>query len=163
MTSPGTLERVGSGFPKVYVVGLVVIALASGVGACAGALQPGAEGPPAVRPGSAAPAVGTIPPNASRITATVRQRVVWPPGSLAGIRPAVRPDRTLYSLTLEVVTSHPAAPTLESFARPGSVIEAFSSEPFAADLMETMVSVVVELTGTTEGTRWLVTERLEDL
>ena len=138
-------------------LGLVVIALASAIAACAAELHSAGERPPAVRSGPAGP-VGTMPPNASRITATVRQRAVWPPGSLAGIRPAVRPDRTLYSLTFEVITSAAAAPTVEALARPGSVIEVFSSEPFADDLMGTTVSAVVELTGTTEGTRWLVSE-----
>ena len=139
-------------------IGLVVIALASGIAACAAELHSTGERPPAVRSGPAAPAVGTMPPNASRITATVRQRAVWPPGSLAGIRPAVRPDRTLYSLTLEVVTSAAAAPTVENLARPGSVIEVFSSEPVSDDLIGTTVGAVVELTGTTEGTRWLVSD-----
>jgi hypothetical protein len=119
-----------------------------------------AERAPAHPPGAVAPgpALGTIAPNGSRITATVRGRQVWPPGSLAGTRPAVRPNRTLYSLTIEIVTAAPAAPTLESLARPGAVIEAFSSEPLSADLVGTTVSAVVELTGTTQGTRWLVSQ-----
>lgn len=81
---------------------------------------------------------------------------MWPPGSLVGTQPAVRPNRTLYSLTLDVVSAAPAAPTLESLARPGTVIEAFSSEPLSADLVGTTVTAVVELTGTTQGTRWLI-------
>jgi hypothetical protein len=138
--------------------GFIVIALACGVAACAGEMQGEADRPPAVRPGPAGPPVGTMPSNASRITATVRGRTVWPPGSLAGVRPAVRPDRTLYSLTLEVVASVPAAPNVENMVRPGGVIEAFSSEPLSADLMGTTVNALVELTGTTEGTRWMVSE-----
>ena len=138
--------------------GFVVVALAFGVAACAGEMPPQADRPPAIRSGPSGPAVGTTPPNASRITAIVRGRTVWPPGSLAGVRPAVRPDRTLYSLTLEVVTSAPATANVENMVRPGSVIEAFSSEPLSADLMGTTVNARVELTGTTEGTRWMVSE-----
>lgn len=139
-------------------LGLVVVALAGGVAACAGEAQRQSDRPPAVRPGPSGPAPGTIPPNGSRITATVRGRTVWPPGSLSGVRPAVRPDRTLYSLTLEVVTSAPAAPTVENLVRPGTVIEAFSSEPLSADMIGTTVSGLAELTGTTDGTRWFVSE-----
>jgi hypothetical protein len=64
----------------------------------------------------------------------------------------------LYSLILDVVSATPAAPTLESSAWPGTVIEAFSTEPLSADLVGTTISAVVELTGTTQGTRWLISE-----
>ena len=127
--------------------------------ACAAELRPvverGSVSPPAA---AAAPALGLVLPNASRVTATVRQRAVWPPGSLAGTQPAVRPNRTLYSLTVDVLTATPAASTLESLARPGTVIEVFSSEPLSADLVGTTVTALVELTGTTQGTRWLISQ-----
>jgi hypothetical protein len=119
-----------------------------------------AETAPARAPGAVAraPALGTLPPNGSRVTATVRERKVWPPGSLVGTAPAVRPNRTLYSLTLEIAGAAPTAPTVENLARPGSVIEAFSSEPLSADLVGTTITAVVELTGTTQGTRWLISQ-----
>ena len=141
-------------------VGLVVIGLVGGIAACGARGGPAAERAPASPPGPAAPApaLGIIPPNASRVTATVRQRAVWPPGSLAGTQPAVRPNRTLYSLTLDVVSATATAPTLESLARPGAVIEVFSFEPLAADLVGTTVTAVVELRGTTQGTRWVISE-----
>ncbi len=123
-------------------------------------MRPAAERPPVNPPGPAAPApaLGVIPPNGSRVTATVRQRVVWPPGSLAGTQPAVRPNRTWYSLTLDVVGAAPAAPTLASLARPGTVIEVFSSEPLSDELVGRAIAAVVELTGTTQGTRWIISE-----
>ena len=111
---------------------------------------------PAPHAAPARRAVGIIPPNASRITATVVQRSVWPPGSLSGVRPAVRPDRTHASLTLEILSAAPVDPAVGSQARPGMVIEAFSPEPLAADLVGTVITAVVELTGTTLGTRWLI-------
>ena len=138
---------------------MVVIGLAGAIAACGAEMQPAAERAPANPPGPArAPALGTIPPNGSRVTATVRQRVVWPPGSLAGTRPAVRPDRTWYSVTLDIVSAAPAAPTLENLARPGTVIDVFSSEPLAAELVGRTIAARVELTGTTQGTRWVISE-----
>src|SRR5207237_2337939 len=149
-----------SGWSSSFRVGLVVAGLTAGIAACAAEPRGAVERAPARLPGAVAqaPAIGTMAPNASRIVATVRRRAVWPPGSLAGVAPAVRPNRTLYSLTLEVISSAPAGPTLESLARPGAMIEAFSFEPLGADLEGTTVTAVVELTGTTAGTRWLISQ-----
>jgi hypothetical protein len=142
-------------------VRLVILALAAGLVACA-APAPRAPGPaPSVvapRATAASPALGLIPPNASRITATVTRRTVWPPESLAGVQPAVRPGRTLYSLSLELSSVTPLDPEVSSVARPGTVIEAFSFEPLAAELVGTGIGAVVRLTGTTEGTRWMISD-----
>jgi len=139
-------------------VALVVVGLIGSIAACAAGPQGTAEQSPARAPVivAQAPPVGLIPPNGSRITATVRGRRVWPPGSLTGTRPAVRPNVTLYSLTLDVATAAPTAPTVENMARPGEVIEAFSFDPLAEDLVGKTITAVVELTGTTLGTRWLI-------
>jgi len=130
------------------------------IAACAAGPPGAVEQAPAHAPvrGAQAPALGVVPPNGSRITATVRERKVWPPGSLAGTQPAVRPNLTLYSLTLEVVNAAPTVPTVENIARPGIVIEAFSFEPLSADLVGTTIGAVVELTGTTQGTRWQISQ-----
>ena len=112
----------------------------------------------AQRPPSAAPALGLIPANASRITATVLISSVWPPGSLAHVPPAVRPDRTLYSLTLRVLTAAPADPSVSSRAQPGDLIEAFSGTAPDADPLGQRITAVVRLTGTTLATRWEISE-----
>ena len=145
-------------FRGMVYAGLVVVGVAGGFAACGAEVRPAAERAPATLGRPAGPALGIIPPNGSRITATVRERAVWPPGSLTATRPAVRPDRTWYSLTLDVLSAAPAMPALASPAQPGTVIEVFSTEPLSADLVGTTVTAVVELTGTTEGTRWLVSE-----
>src|SRR5436190_24353782 len=111
---------------RSFRVSLVSVGLAALVTACAAEPRGAIERPPARLPAAAqAPALGTMTPNGSRITAVVRERKVWLPGSLAGSAPAVRPDRTLYSLTVEVVTAAPASSTVDGLARAGAVIEAF--------------------------------------
>lgn len=105
---------------------------------------------------AAPPALGLMPRNASRITAKVIKYTVWPPGSLGGTRPAVRPNQTLYSLVLEIQTSAPVQADLSSVAEPGSVIEAFSFDVLPAGLMGKMIEAIVQLTGDTMGTRWQV-------
>jgi hypothetical protein len=155
----GSLLRLRRISRLIVVIGLGGGCAAAGTRAAsehslAAPTSPAAEVPPAV----AAPAIGIIPPNGSRIIATIRQRTVWPPGSLVGTPPGVRPNRTLYSLSLDVLSAAPAMPTLGSLAQPGTIIEVFSSEPLPADLVGTTVTAVVELTGTTQGTRWLILE-----
>jgi hypothetical protein len=112
----------------------------------------------AQRPPSVAPALGIIPANASRITATVLISSVWPPGSLGHVPPAVRPDRTLYSLTLRVLAAAPADPGVSSRAQPGDLLEAFSGLAPDADLLGQRITAVVRLTGTTRATRWEISE-----
>jgi len=104
------------------------------------------------------PAVADIPPNASQITARVVKRSVWPPGSLANTLPAVRPDRTMYSLTIDIETSAPAIPSVSTLAQVGSVIEAFSSDELTEGLVGKQIRATVRLTGSTQGTRWAISE-----
>jgi hypothetical protein len=104
----------------------------------------------------APPPLGIMPPNASRIKAKVLKDTVWPPGSLTGTRPAVRPNRTLYSLTLDIQTSAPVQRDLSSVAQPGSVIEAFSFDVLPAGLTGQTIEAVVQLTGDTMGMRWQI-------
>jgi hypothetical protein len=104
------------------------------------------------------PAFAEIPPNTSQIMARVIKRSVWPPGSLANVVPAVRPDRTMYSVTIQIETSAPAIPSVSSLAQVGSVIEAFSSEKLPEELVGKKIGAVLELTGNTQGTRWVISE-----
>ncbi len=99
-----------------------------------------------------------VPPNASRVTATVNIYSVWPPGSLKGKNPPVPPDQTLYSFSLEILTSAPESPELESYAwRPGIVIEAFSAEPLAPGLVGQKIEATLTLTGEPpHDMRWLI-------
>jgi len=66
----------------------------------------------------------------------------------------VPPDHTLYSLTIDIRTADPETSGLDSLARPGIVIEAFSSEELAADLVGKNITATLELTGDTRGVRW---------
>ena len=102
----------------------------------------------------APPPPSPVPPNASRITASVLKHSVWPPGSLRNTLPPVPPDQTLYSLMLEIHTSDPVNVELDSLARPGIVIEAFSSDALASDLVGKKITATVKLAGDTRGVRW---------
>lgn len=96
--------------------------------------------------------------NASRVTATVNNYSVWPPGSLKGKNPPVPPNQTLYSFTLEILTSARESPELESYAWPlGIVIEAFSAKPLPPDLIGKKIEATLMLTGEPRhGMRWLI-------
>ena len=102
------------------------------------------------------PPPAPVPPNASCITATVRKQSVWPPGSLQNTTPPVPPNRTLYSLTLEIHTSDPENAGLDSLARPGGVIETFSSDVLASDVVGKKIKATLKLTGDTRGVRWQI-------
>ncbi len=106
----------------------------------------------------APPPPAPVPPNASRVTATVRKYAVLPPGSLKKTLPLVSPDQTLYSLTVEIHTSQPENSGLESFARPGTIIEAFSTDEFASDLVGKKIEATLSLTGDTRGVRWQISK-----
>ncbi len=134
--------------------------LAAALG-CNGASSPLAQAPASGEkvpqfPQTAPPALGEMPPNASRVTATVLRRTVWPPGSLADVRPAVRPNRAFYSLTIETQSAAPDSPDLPSLARPGMTLEVFSSESLSAHLVGKKITATVQLTGDTQGTRWQI-------
>jgi hypothetical protein len=104
----------------------------------------------------APPPPGPVPPNASRVTATVLKYSIWPPASLQNLMPPVPSDQTLYSLLLEIHASDPEHADLESMARPGAAIEAFSSEVLPSDLMGKKIHATVKLTGDTRGVRWWI-------
>ena len=96
-------------------------------------------------------------PNGSRITGTVHKYSVWPPGSLKGKKPPVPLDQTLYSFSVEVLSSVAESPELENYAwRTGIVIEAFSAEPLAPDLVGKKIEATLTLTGATDGMRWYI-------
>lgn len=107
-------------------------------------------------PQVAPPPPGPVPPNASRITASVLKHSVWPPGSLHGPLPPVPADQTLYSLRVEIHTSAPENSELPSLARNGIVIEAFSSDLLASGLVEKKIEATLKLTGDTSGVRWWI-------
>lgn len=113
---------------------------------------------PAVRLAHASPALGVIPPNASRVTATVVDQKTWAPGTLRGSGPPVRPGVTLYSLTIAVQTSVPARPDVPSVADPGTTLEVFSMTPFAADLVGRTIVATVEERGDTRAGRWWISD-----
>lgn len=105
---------------------------------------------------AAPPPPAPVPPNSSRILATVLKHAVWPPGSLQNTRPPVPPDQTFYSLTMEIHTADPEQPGLDSLARPGLVIEAFSSDMLTPDLVRRQINATVKLRGDTRGVRWWI-------
>lgn len=107
-------------------------------------------------PQAAPPPPAPVPPNASRITATVLKYSVWLPGSLRDTMPPVPPDRTLYSFMVEIHTSDPENAGLDSLARPGVVIEAFSPDVLASDLVGREIQATLTLTGDTHGVRWQI-------
>lgn len=102
------------------------------------------------------PPPGRVPPNASRVIGTVLKDSLWPPGSLENTLPPVPPDQTLYSVTLEIHASDPERSNLDSLAVPGAVIEVFSPEVLASDLVGKKLQAVVTLTGDTSGVRWWI-------
>ena len=104
----------------------------------------------------APPPPAPVPPNASRVSATVRTRTLWSPGSLQNTTPPVPPDQTLYSLKVEVHTSVPQNLDLDSLAQPGIVIEAFSSEVLPSELVGKKIRATLKLTGDTQGVRWWI-------
>jgi len=80
---------------------------------------------------------------------------VWPAGSLRDAKPPVSADRTLYSVTVEVHTSAPRNHDA-ALARPGMVVEAFSTDPLPGDLVGKQITADVTLAGDTRGVRWWI-------
>lgn len=105
---------------------------------------------------AAPPPPSPVPPNASRITGTVRKYSIWAPGSLQGTRPPAPPDRTLYSVTVSIQTSETESSGLDDLAQPGFILEAFTVEELAADLVGKPIEATVKLTGDTRGVRWWI-------
>lgn len=136
-----------------------MVALLGLAGCAAGSAQflPSTEGEGPQRVSQLAPPPpASVPPNASRISASVRERSVWPPGSLRHATPPVLSDQTLYSLIIEIHTSDREDSALDSLARPGMVIEAFSSGVLASDLVGKKIQATLKLTGDTRGVRWRI-------
>lgn len=105
---------------------------------------------------AAPPSPAPVPPNASRITATVRKYSVRAFGGSPHTIPPVPSDRTLYSLLVEIQTSEPANPAQDSLARPGLVIETFSGEVLGPDLIGKQIEALLKLTGDTRGVHWWI-------
>ncbi len=114
-----------------------------------------AEGVPQVSQ-TMPPPPSPVPPNASRVTASVLNYSVWPPGSLRGKVPHLPLDQTHYSLMLEIHSSTPESPELDSLARPRITIEAFSANVLDSNLVGKKIQAILTLTGDTSGVRWLI-------
>ncbi len=109
------------------------------------------------------PPPAPVPPNASRIIALVRKPTVWPPGSRQDVSPPTlsdetHTDRTLYSVTVEILAVDPTQPGLESMAQPGVVVEAFSLEELMPDLAGKKIAAILQLSGDTGGVRWWISQ-----
>lgn len=109
------------------------------------------------------PPAAPVPPNASRIIATVRNSMIWPPGSRPDVTPPTLSDetladRTLYSATVEILAADPTQPGLESMAQPGVVVEAFSLEELVPDLVGKKIAAILQLTGDTHRVRWWISQ-----
>lgn len=105
-----------------------------------------------------APAPGILPANASRVTAQVLDRKTWSPEALRALRPAVRPDVTLYSFTIAVRSSAPARADLPSAAPVGATLEVFSTTPLPGDVVGHVISATVEERGDTRASRWWISD-----
>jgi hypothetical protein len=114
-------------------------------------------GVPGSVPSESAPAApAPVPPNASRITATVRHVGAQ---ATEGTSTAPAPsDRPLSSLTIDVEVSAPASSELQSFAVPGQRIEALSRETVPVDLVGQRVEATLSLAGDTRGVRWWISD-----
>lgn len=97
-----------------------------------------------------------VPLNASRVTATVLEYSVWPPGSLSDAKPPILSDETVYSVKVKIHTSEQVRSDLEYFAVPGTTYEAFSSDVLVSDLVDKEIEASLELTGTTQDVRWWI-------
>jgi len=109
-------------------------------------------------PQAAPPPEAPVPPNSSRVTATVLNHSAWPPGSLENTLPPVPADQTLYSYTVEIHTSSLEHSDLESLATPGSRIEAFSQDVLPSDIVGQEITGSMKLVGKTNGVRWWISE-----
>lgn len=135
---------------------LLAVALTVGGAFCQGCATPAVSPPASAQ--VATPPLGIIPPNASRITATVVRQMTWPPGTLDNVRPPVRPNQTLYSLTITIETAEPEGSDVSSIAPVGTTIEAFSSAPFPADVTGKRIEATLKLMGDTQGSRWWISD-----
>ena len=144
MGPPGrSSEQRAPAIPGVWARGLLVFVVA-----CGSPLE-------GTQPNWQAPAApGPVPANASRITANVAERKVWPPGSLDETLPRVEPGQTLYSFKLKILTAEAGSPDLAHLAVPGTDVEAFSAEELDADLIGATITATLVLVGSTRGTRW---------
>lgn len=112
----------------------------------------GAEPPGA--PAAPAP----VPPNASIVTATVRKQTTWRSGSLIESRPAVANDRIHYSYAISILNVVPKEPKLDSFATPGMIVEVFSLDRLAPELVGKKIQATLQLTGNTRAVRWWISD-----
>lgn len=109
------------------------------------------------------PLPAPISPNASRIIATVRNPRIWPPGSRQDVAPPTLSDetladRTLYSVTVEILAADPAQAGIASMAQPGVVVEAFSLEELALDLAGKKIAAILQLAGDTRRVQWWISQ-----
>ena len=99
---------------------------------------------------------GTRSPNASRITAIVRNVVALPAKNAATIPSPT--DQTVSSFTIEIETSAGESADKKSFAHPGQVIEVLSQDALPPDLVGHRIEGSLKLTGDTRGVRWWISD-----
>ena len=105
---------------------------------------------------AAPPVPSAVPPNASRVTALVRDHKLWPPGALGNTRPLVAPDATFWSLQLELVTTDAAQAGVAHLAEASRTVEAFSDRKLPEHLVGKRIAATLTLTGDTDGARWTI-------
>ena len=105
---------------------------------------------------AAEPVPSAVPPNASRVTAIVRNHKVWPPGALGNAEPIVAPDARFWSVQLELLTAMEGERGAAHLAEPSRTVEAFSDQPISADLVGKRIAATLTLTGSTTGARWMI-------
>jgi len=99
-----------------------------------------------------------VSPNASRVVADVLKRSVWAPGALPVPPLPSNPDRTVFSLTLSLVSSSALAPEYENLAFRGSTVEAFSCAAVPAELTGKRIEAVLTLVGEVRTPRWWISD-----
>ncbi len=85
-----------------------------------------------------------MPPNASKIVAIVLDQSSGVAGSPGPV------------LRLQVRASRPEDPSLESFATPGSILTAVSSDAIVSDLTGRTIEAAVKLSSDLRGVQWWI-------
>jgi len=65
-------------------------------------------------------------------------------------------DHTLYALQIEIHKAEPVNPELDNLAGAGLIIEAFSADVVACEVVGKQIQATLKLTGDTRGMRWWI-------
>lgn len=121
------------------------------------ALALGMAGRGVVLTQAAEPVPTAVPSNASRVTAEVLSRKIWPPETLENAQPSLAARQTLWSLRLAVGSAAPAEEGRSHLVEAGTTLEAFSEQELAQQLVGQRIAATLTLTGDTRGSRWMIT------